>query len=357
MPDKKNIIAIDLLRFFAAFSVYYYHQNIGLLLSKYTHIDWLIYTDIIGAQYAVPLFFLISGFCIHLSSSKKTHSLKVKEYFFSRIWRLYPVYLIALIISTFIAEIASIEEVSLASFTYHFFVLQGFSVSYFNTINLVMWTITLELAFYFAYPLFFLFYRKFSIHKALLLSAIVTSISIIIYTTQTTLTLPQRYFFTNLWFAWCFGAWLCEIYLTKPNYFDSKNWKLISIGLFTLFISSFFVNWNNDILVKEVIYVCFWAPILIFLLSKEPYFVKIRFWLTIPIALGVSSYSLYLFHEPFIHLKNFLIHLYLDEKYQTISMILCIFIIPLMSYWCYLFIEKPLINAKRLIFTAFNEKS
>jgi len=348
--DKKNsLISIDLLRFFAAFAVYYYHQHIGSILAKYTQLYWLTYTDFIGANYAVPLFFLISGFCIHLSMANKGLHLDIKKYYIARLWRLYPTYLVALLLSILLIWIITAKPVPIQDLMTHLFILQGFSETYFNTINVILWTITIELVLYLAYPLFYFIYRKSSIHTALAFTAIITIISIITcMLNNEEISLPDRYFFTNLWFAWCFGAWLCEIYLKKPNYFKTSNWYIVSIVLFGLFFLSFFLSWENDILIKSIIYVCFWAPILIYLILNEDYLIKHKIWLKIPIALGLSSYSLYLFHDSLIMFKNYFIHLFIVEEFQFFSMFLGIFIIPLFCYWNYLFIEKRFMNMRPL---------
>lgn len=349
MSKKNSLISIDLLRFFAAFAVYYYHQHIGSILAKYTHLNWLIYTDLIGAQYAVPLFFLISGFCIHLSMTNKNSHFNIKKYHKARLWRLYPTYLVAVLVSVLLIWIRGAKSVSIQDLISHIFILQGFSENYFNTINKVLWTITVELVLYIAYPLFYYIYKRFSINTALAFAAAVTIISILIFTFKNgELKLPQRYFFTNLWFAWCFGAWLCEIYLKKPIYFKTSYWHIINVVLFILFFLSFFFSWDRDVLVKSILYICFWAPVLIYLILNEHYFLKFRRWLKIPIALGLSSYSLYLFHDPLIMIKNYCIHLFIPEQFQFFSMVLSIFIIPLLCYWCYLFIEKRFMNVKRL---------
>src|SRR5476649_1859072 len=99
MTDKtspQKVIAIDILRALAALGVFYYHNHSGDMLAKYSGLSWLRYTDAFGATYAVPLFFLISGYCIHWSNIKylkAKRSLPLKEYYVRRFLRIYPAYL------------------------------------------------------------------------------------------------------------------------------------------------------------------------------------------------------------------------------------------------------------------------
>ena len=66
-------------------------------------------------------------------------------------------------------------------------------------------------------------------------------------------------------------------------------------------------------------------------------------------AIGLSSYSLYLLHGPLIALKNFLAHKYLPQQVQLPALVLGIFIIPLITWYSFKFIEKPFISRKKPI--------
>src|SRR5205809_444278 len=96
---QQEIIGIDILRALSALGVFYYHNHARSLISKYTKLDFFRSTDALCAIYAVPLFFLISGYCIHASNIKylkNNTSLPLKEYFIRRFLRIYPPYKIFL---------------------------------------------------------------------------------------------------------------------------------------------------------------------------------------------------------------------------------------------------------------------
>ena len=67
MVVQEGLISINVARGVAAFSVFVYHYGLGKILAKYTQIPEFNYLSIPGAEYGVPLFFAISGFCIHRS--------------------------------------------------------------------------------------------------------------------------------------------------------------------------------------------------------------------------------------------------------------------------------------------------
>jgi peptidoglycan/LPS O-acetylase OafA/YrhL len=154
-----NFISIDILRGFAASMVFFYHYGLGKVLAEKTDINLFKVIDLIGSTYAVPLFFLISGFCIHLSQLKQNHyknseQLNSLTYFKRRFWRIYPIYFIVLLFSCTVMAMQG-DKIKTEDFFVHLFVLQGFSVTYFNSINLVLWTITIEICFYILYPLWY----------------------------------------------------------------------------------------------------------------------------------------------------------------------------------------------------------
>ena len=158
---KFNFITIDILRGFAASMVFFYHYGVSFMLNKLFKFDLTEIFSMIGALYAVPLFFLISGFCIHLSQLKQnsisgTQKLALVPYLKRRFWRIYPTYLIILLFACAVSAIGG-EKVSVTDFLVHVILFQGFSIKYFNSINLVLWTISVEILFYLLYPIWYFF--------------------------------------------------------------------------------------------------------------------------------------------------------------------------------------------------------
>ena len=293
-------------------------------------------------------FFLLSGFCIHYSNrnnAKSKSPLELKMYYYKRIRRIYLPYIFALIFSILIGFLVNPQTKLLKNDVLsHVFLLQAFNSSFFNSINVVLWTISVEMAFYILYPIYYALQLQFNSQIAILISLGVTLLSIGYFQTTPSLTFPQRYFFTNLWFGWCFGAWMCDVFIENRSFFKSKKWIWIVFSIWGACIISSQVTWQNDFLTKYILYILFWGPILIALINLEPFLLKFKRLLIVPISLGVSSYSLYLLHEPLIQLKNHLIHRYFGTQIHFLLMVLALFLIPIICYINYKFVEIPLIK-------------
>jgi len=353
LSKKSAYISVDVLRAIAALGVFYYHTHIGTLLANYSGIKAIRYTDAFGATFAVPLFFLISGYCIHLSNIKyleQKQSLPLKKYYIKRFLRIYPPYLLALLASIATNVITDHSyHVSIPDVIYHTLLLQGFSQSYFNKINVVLWTITTEMAFYILYPIFYHLRLKYSINKALLTTFIVSVFSIAYVSTMTTINLPQRFFVLNIWFAWCCGAWIADNYIFNPQVFKHKLIIFAYLLIVILFTPSlFFMHKTGLQIVTDQLDILIWGGPLLWFLQLEPWFRKNQsLVLKIVVSVGLSSYSLYLFHEPLLSLKNYLVHQLLPPVIQPFGVAVGVLFIPVITWFSYQYVEKPFITSKR----------
>lgn len=340
-----SLVGIDILRAVAALGVFFYHSHIGMLAAKYTHIDALLFIDTFGALYAVPLFFLISGYCIHLSNIKSVNLAKrlpLKKFFLRRLLRLYPAYLQAIAISILINFTAHPTSLpSIEDLLYHLFLLQGFSQHYFNTINLVLWTISIEAALYILYPVFYYIKLNFSLNRALLFSFLVSATSIVIISTFTGNSLPLRYCVFNIWFAWCCGAWMADNYMFNRVVF--KN-KLINISYVFIIAFALFAGLSKSVpqVITDQINIISWCGPLLWILRMEPILSQSKnIILRLIVNIGLSSYSLYLLHQPLLYLKNYLVHTYFQVSLQPFLVALGVVVILPVAYINFLYFEKP----------------
>jgi len=349
---QQSLVSIDILRAVAALGVFYYHQHIGAALAHYSGMNWLQSTDSFGAVYAVPLFFLISGYCIHLSNIKylkNKQALPLKEYYRRRFLRIYPPYLAALAFSIPIESIIHPNMViTKGNLFAHIFLLQGFIATYFRAYNVVLWTISIEIAFYILYPLFYYLRLRYSLKHALLFALGVSSISILFFSIKGSISNPERFCVFNIWFSWCCGAFLADKMILKNEDFKKLIYRVLYAIIFFLFILMKIPQSSTWRLIKDQTDILIWTAPLIFMISKEKWFVNSRS----PIvkllsAIGLSSYSLYLFHEPLIKLKNYLVHALLPLKLQPAGILLGFLFIPLLTWFSFLYIEKPFLARKR----------
>ncbi|WP_454801080.1 acyltransferase family protein [Mucilaginibacter phyllosphaerae] len=350
MADKPyTFIAIDVLRAIAALGVFFYHQHLGSILAKYSGIAFIKSIDNFGATYAVPLFFLISGYCIHLSSLKYLRAgvqLPLKAYYKRRLLRIYPPYLVALLFAIAVNYFTYGHYPSLTDFITHIFVLQGFNATYFNTINVVLWTITIEIAFYLIYPLFYYIWFKNSSKFALVCTFIVSSLSTLYFSFKPSVSLPGHFFVLNFWFVWCWGAYLADKTVYKTT---DTSFKLIN-GIIILAFIILKVFPNSLFILSDQVNVLIWTIPLLLILSKEDWLKRHSNLIIRTIRyIGLSSYSLYLFHEPLITLKNYLAHQFLPQSLQLTGVALGIIFIPIITWYTYQYIEEPFATRKRII--------
>lgn len=125
----------------------------------------------------VFLFFVISGFCIHLQRAKAQASnaateVDFKAFWKRRLWRLYPPYLIALVL--YLLPIVLARKFESTPFFFwdvisHLLMLHNLDTSTVYSINGVFWTLAIEEQLYLAYFLLLAVRRRFGWSGALIM--------------------------------------------------------------------------------------------------------------------------------------------------------------------------------------------
>src|SRR5215510_4203343 len=162
-PDRRRLRGIDALRGAAALGVVFYHA-----VDKGTHVlpnnlfqypIRVVQTASAFGYIGVFLFFVISGFCIHLQWARTKAAgcepeIRFVSFWKRRIRRLYPPYLIALFL--FMLLTAATVGLSLTQFFFydlgmHLLMLHNLDPRTCYTINGVFWTLAIEEQLYLAY--------------------------------------------------------------------------------------------------------------------------------------------------------------------------------------------------------------
>jgi peptidoglycan/LPS O-acetylase OafA/YrhL len=166
-----RLAGIDALRGMAALGVVVYHV-VGQAETTLSH-NFLKWPIVLLQQLSsfgyigVFLFFVISGFCIHLQWAKAQASgnsieIKFKTFWRRRLRRLYPAYLVALLLCLLFGVFVAGAKVT-GAFIYdvvmHILMLHNLDPKTAYTINSVFWTLAIEEQLYLAYFLL-LFLRK-----------------------------------------------------------------------------------------------------------------------------------------------------------------------------------------------------
>lgn len=165
---------IDATRGFLCVYVLFFHWYSTYI--EVQKIDWPWADRMFNHGYvAVQVFFVLSGFLISHSFSKMESQGRPKlwlRFFIKRVFRLYPAWLVALILYAVYRQTFGVGE-----FLWNFFFLFGLQPFRFqDVIAIHSWSIYVEATFYLAFPLILIFIRQGWILLGLILFSILSAI-------------------------------------------------------------------------------------------------------------------------------------------------------------------------------------
>lgn len=321
--QKRNYF-IDDLRFIAAFIVVVFHLN-----QSFAHID-NSYSNVVRYGWlGVPIFFVISGYCIIISAH---HSVDFVKFFKKRFFRIFPAYWFSLFIVLSSAVVQKIttgyNSVSNIPDTFKGIIanitLTTAPFTNIKTMNWVYWSLTYEIFFYIIIGVIMMFHKKF-------FPRLLISISLLSCLNLS----PQVHylFFLDNWPIFSLG--ITAYYLN--SYTNKKDFYFI-VAFFLINCSACFINFRYQLNYVFVSLVTF--ALIVF----SNYFPIKK---TVFSHLGQYSYSVYLIHVPigvFLlgRLKTLSIqqNLFLNILFDTT--VYCI--ISVISKYIYQCLEKPLIR-------------
>jgi len=355
---SRRVEVIDLLRGLSCLGVLFYHIRIDLWIGwwhitnypqEYSSFEknmaWLsVPSPFLG--YAILLFFLISGFCIHYPNTLPNSKRSWLIYFKRRFWRIYPTYLIAILLTSVISYFCHIKWGDIDWNFERILRVATVSQNYppangqFLT-NPSLWTIPLEIEFYALYPLAFFCILKFGFFTVLTLSVGLSLLGVYLASLGLHWVSYTSLF---LWPSWLLGAWIASLYrdnkLSKLKIFPVSS----TLILFLIFaLASRLQKWE-----EWTQYACwtgfYFTFFLIFLRfeksisrQKENLIFKSLAWL------GQISFSLYLIHFPLFKLLGFIHRSYFQEKPANFIITLA-YLLPvcLLAWMFYRLIENPI---------------
>ena len=297
---------------------------------------------------AVLFFFVISGFSIKLNSNKLNLNSDegINKYFYKRFKRILPPYYISLIIAGLIAFIffnRYDNSLSLYNLAGNIFFLQTPGAIKGNwflpyAYNGVLWSLSFEMFFYFLYPCCCRYIYPFfdrilniktgisEISKPLFYSFIISGLGFV-----TNYLIPNPISsFLSMYIVWYAGVFAAEIYLSGKNYKIEFGILFLLLSLsFLLFLvinSSIVNSWFKGFGISIILLVLYQIRkyrFKIVQIAEKSINVIFSFY-------GKGSYSIYLFHYPFVLLTAYLIKTgTLQYFYQSIIFVLILIsIIP-----------------------------
>lgn len=190
------------------FPVYLKSLLTGLILYPFT-LGWI----------GVPVFFVISGFCIHLSFKKTTVN-SFTSFYIRRFFRIYPPYLFALLVFALVFPDTRLAFTKLnrwAQLVTHLSLIHNYISWCIWGINGNFWSIAVEVQLYVIFPALLFATRRWGWRNALLLTGLIelTCQVITIFHQARFGVLPIPLCMSPLfyWFSWSIGAGLAQAYL------------------------------------------------------------------------------------------------------------------------------------------------
>jgi peptidoglycan/LPS O-acetylase OafA/YrhL len=343
--QKNRNSALDGMRGYLAFSVFCHHS-----LVWYFYIQKKIWSITTSNLYfhlgssSVAFFFMISGFIFFSKIIKKEKNINWVEFYISRILRMYPLYLVILIIIFIIIGVLTNWEIKVDFLT---LVLSIFDLLKFETPEInkfksfyilgVTWSLKYELCFYLMLPSIALILKKNKPSIFLIIISILTIILVI---------LDKKY---NLIIMSCFLVGFFAKILSFNKKFTSFSKKKITSFFVIFCIGILFINYSDTyrkipLILLSTSFVCIACGNDMFGILKN----------RISIILGQISYSIYLIHPILLFISfNFIIKI--DDakiltpiQYSVIILVL-VPILIITSFFSYKFLEVPGMNSKKKI--------
>ncbi|WP_307866297.1 acyltransferase family protein [Francisella philomiragia] len=355
MSNIKYRKDIDGLRALAVISVVLFHLNVSWFKSGFLGVD---------------IFFVISGFLITsiILRDLNNDNFSLKNFYLRRMRRILPALITMLVFTTIFAWLILLPQdlknyskslVSALASVSNLFFYKFLNFGYFSTDATVIpllhtWSLGVEEQFYIFWPLFLIFafnlgisWKKtyFSFHKKILISAIVLFVlSLLLFkffaTLKITTYFSQEKFYyypLNRAFELLFGC-ILAIYLSNNKTLENKRiLDIISvIALVFMLYPMFFKdvpypsNWTIMACLGATLYIYAGAnhnyvPLVSRVFSFKPF-----------VAIGLISYSLYLWHWSIIAYVNYLS----IEKTHLVKIIILVTSIML-AILTYFLVEKP----------------
>jgi peptidoglycan/LPS O-acetylase OafA/YrhL len=315
---------LDALRGVAALAVVLFHSMLTLyagVLAQHagagsrfdriaSYLSWPTHYGYVG----VMLFFVLSGFVIHLPYAAGKRRFVFGSYLARRTLRIYPPYAAALALSVVVAthvHVAHLAPFDARTALKAVFFLQnyphwggpGAELAWLQPAgNIALWSLPVEFELYLAYPLLLFLMRRFSLNDAMLValgvSLAAAFVEIFIARPAGARRVPNlaNYLptFMHYWIVWGAGAWLAEKYARREMPQWSVRWTIAFAASLLLSIANRRPLLPNDIgdYVLMIVFVC----AIVWLSSRG---LLAGTGLGRPLVrLGDMSYSLYLVHMP-----------------------------------------------------------
>jgi len=351
-----SIRNVEMMRGIAAMVVAYFHCRViawvgirhysdmpHVALSLDSVLAYLTIPMVWGAI-GVPVFFVISGYCIHRGHAAKLardpcYRLDAADFLVRRFVRIYPVLLCALLLTLaldtvslhFIPHNDRLRDLSLTTLVANLMALQGIAAPAFGS-NGALWTLALEIQFYALYPLLFALQRRLGCNRTLASIAVLNLVSYALFERRG-ITL-----FASYWLSWYLGAWIAQWQIAGKRAPAIR----LAVPAAALLAAGCVVSFDSQYSAFQLWALAFALFLPLVLQARVGRSLLTRGFEKV----GEFSYSLYVVHLPvFVLLVSWLFH---SVKPDSIFVSFGFFAIALLvAYVFHLLVERPVLRLLR----------
>ena len=301
------------------------------------------------------MFFVISGFCIHLNYVRNRQQ-GWTPFFIRRFFRIYPPYLVAVLLFFFLYGWSGQEDAGRQLFT-HLLAVHNFDEKTVFGISPAFWSIGVEIQLYLLYPVLVFAADKVGWSRALMGTALIEGILRISAAGQTWTGLTWMPAWIQMspiffWFSWALGAQLAESHL------ENKESWLARISPLPFFLLALAGSWFKPLLSFQFTAAALVTAVVVERLMTKKWTIPFRgiaglAWSHLA-ALGIVSYSFYLLHQPLMsHTWDIAGALFSEKVHPLLRCVVCLLWYPVLflaSKAYFLMLEKPSITlGKKLL--------
>ncbi|RUM40446.1 MAG: hypothetical protein DSY34_05330 [Desulfurobacterium sp.] len=335
---------IDGLRAVAVLLVVLYHAGCSYVSGGYVGVD---------------VFFVISGYLITkiIVTRILSEDFSLKEFYLKRIRRLYPPLLIVvtfvLLFSSFYLLPVDYRNLGISAIFTLFYSANIYfwknRSDYFSPQTegmplLHTWSLAIEEQYYIFYPIFLILISKFLKKKneksyvpfmmgIFLLSFVLSVLSVHLMPSVAFYLLPMR-----MWELTLGGVLALNVFKAGSNH--SLNSFIASLGLIMILLPAVFFTETTLFPGYNALFPCLGTALIIYANTQEN-FVKKLLSLRVMVLIGLISYSLYLWHWPFLSATKYFFGLIPDSIY-TLILIVDVILSFIFAYLTYRYVEVPL---------------
>jgi len=343
---------ITFTRFIAALTVVFFHYGQSVFPANIP----FLFENVTAGPIAVGYFYVLSGFIMAIAYYKpdknNQKAINKKKYWLARFARIYPVYLLALLLMV-AAKYQDLAQ-NWETLPLHLLLLQSWAPGYPITLNTPGWSLSVEAFFYLCFPFLLIWVYKTGTKPLTIFTVVLWIVTQVILLTQINSNsyAPKTdlhdliYYYPLMHLNTFVAGLLVGIYLKKnTDKIQASNtlWLILSFTLIFLLIWSrphlesllgFKIAFTNGLLAPAFLW-------FIFLLARHKGMITKVFsygWL---VLLGEASYSLYILQKPIhgIYDKLVVPRLALSETLHFYIFLILLIVVSILSFK---YFENPL---------------